>query len=135
MAAASRVTRVHPALPEQAMLVKHDIRFKVLAAGLRMAGHAKLAGMVQNSWKIWKLYNTSTMDFHLFYCARNLAEMQVRMQRASTCRPCPITTAAKTNKARQIHLLTCMDPTRAQGVSAVHAAGEAVAGHLCASTC
>ena len=57
--------------------MKHDIRFKALATGLRMAGHAKLASMVQNSWKIWKLYNTSTMDFHLFYCARNLAELQV----------------------------------------------------------
>jgi fatty acyl-CoA reductase len=60
------------------MRVKHDIRFRMLGAGLRMAGHKKLADMVANSWKIWKLYNTSTMDFHLFYCARNLAELQVR---------------------------------------------------------
>ena len=26
--------------------------------------------------KSWKLYNTSTMDFHLFYCTRNTQALQ-----------------------------------------------------------
>ena len=65
-------------MPIQAMLAKHDVRFKLLAAGLRLAGERKLCDLVLSSWKIWKLYNTSTMDFHLFYCSANLQALQAR---------------------------------------------------------
>ncbi|BDA50523.1 probable fatty acyl-CoA reductase 1 [Coccomyxa sp. Obi] len=73
----------HPTavLPEdslafKAMRIKHGIRFKLMAAGLRMAGHKKVADMIKSSWKVWKLYNTKTMDFHLFFCCRNTMELQ-----------------------------------------------------------
>ncbi|EIE20590.1 hypothetical protein COCSUDRAFT_48572 [Coccomyxa subellipsoidea C-169] len=73
----------HPTavLPEdslafKAMRMKHGIRFKLMAAGLRMAGHKKVADMIKSSWKVWKLYNTKTMDFHLFFCCRKAMEIQ-----------------------------------------------------------
>ena len=28
-------------------------------------------------FKVWKLYNTKTMDFHLFFCSRKAVELQV----------------------------------------------------------
>jgi hypothetical protein len=36
----------------QAMQIKHGIRFKLMAAGLRMAGHKKVADMIKSSWKV-----------------------------------------------------------------------------------
>ena len=36
----------------QAMRIKHGIRFKLMAAGLRMAGHKKVADMIKSSWKV-----------------------------------------------------------------------------------
>ena len=62
------------------MRLKHDIRFKMMATGLRLAGQKKVADIIQSSWKVWKLYNTSTMDFHLFFCCNNAAELQVTYQ-------------------------------------------------------
>ena len=37
----------------------------------------QVADIILSSWKVWKLYNTSTMDFHLFFCCHNAAELQV----------------------------------------------------------
>ena len=59
------------------MTLKHSIRMWLVAAGLHAAGQRRTAGLVRASWRVWKLYNTSTMDFHLFYCSRNLVELQV----------------------------------------------------------
>ena len=36
--------------------------------------------------QVWKLYNTKTMDFHLFFCARKAIELQVC--RTPTFPPC-----------------------------------------------
>ncbi len=71
------------------MRIKHDIRFKLMATGLRLAGHKKVADIILSSWKVWKLYNTSTMDFHLFFCCHNAAELQVRAFRAPIPCECP----------------------------------------------
>ena len=65
------------AVAGQAMTLKHNVRIWLAAAGLQVAGRRKTAGLVRASWRVWKLYNTSTMDFHLFYCSRNLVELQV----------------------------------------------------------
>ena len=59
------------------MTLKHDIRVWLVAAGLQATGRRKVAGLVRSSWRLWKLYNTSAMDFHLFFCSRNLVELQV----------------------------------------------------------
>ena len=59
------------------MTLKHNIRVWLAAAGLQAAGRARMAGVVRRSWRLWKLYNTSAMDFHLFFCSRNLVELQV----------------------------------------------------------
>lgn len=40
----------------QAMRMKHGIRFKLMAAGLRMAGHKKVADMIKSSWKVTILH-------------------------------------------------------------------------------
>ena len=29
--------------------------------------------------QVWKLYNTKTMDFHLFFCAKKAQELQVNI--------------------------------------------------------
>jgi hypothetical protein len=38
--------------PVQAMRMKHGIRFKLIATGLRMAGYKKVADMINSSWKV-----------------------------------------------------------------------------------
>lgn len=36
----------------QAMRIKHGMKFKMMAVGLRMAGHKKVADMIKSSWKV-----------------------------------------------------------------------------------
>ena len=35
----------------QYMVVKHSLRFKMMAVGLKLAGHKKVADMITSSWK------------------------------------------------------------------------------------
>ena len=37
----------------QYMVVKHSLRFKMMAMGLKLAGHKKVADMITSSWKVW----------------------------------------------------------------------------------
>lgn len=34
------------------MRIKHGIRFRMIAMGLRMAGYTKVADMIKSSWKV-----------------------------------------------------------------------------------
>ena len=34
------------------MRVKHSLRFKFMAVGLKLAGHKKVADMITSSWKV-----------------------------------------------------------------------------------
>ena len=36
----------------QYMVVKHSLRFKMMAVGLKLAGHKKVADMITSSWKV-----------------------------------------------------------------------------------
>ena len=64
----------------QAMLARDDVRFRMMAASLQLAGHGEAARQLLGGWSLWKLYNTSAMDFHLFFCARNLMRLQALLQ-------------------------------------------------------
>ena len=59
------------------MLAGDDARFRTMAASLHLAGQREAARQLLSGWSLWKLYNTSAMDFHLFFCARNLVQLQV----------------------------------------------------------
>ena len=37
----------------QYMVVKHSLRFRMMAVGLKLAGHKKVADMITSSWKVW----------------------------------------------------------------------------------
>ncbi|CAL8462842.1 g2376 [Coccomyxa elongata] len=68
-------------LPEHTLTFKRlrlrqGLRLRAIAAGLRLAGHRIVAQRLMSGWKVWKLYNTSSMDFHLFFCCCNVAELQ-----------------------------------------------------------
>lgn len=36
----------------QAMRLKHGMKFRMMAVGLKMAGHKKVANMITSSWKV-----------------------------------------------------------------------------------
>ena len=60
----------------QALTAGYDIKYKAMALALKMKGEKRTAHTLANGWRIWKLYNTSRMDFHLFFCSRNVRALQ-----------------------------------------------------------
>ena len=50
-------------LPVQAMRLKHGMRFRMMAVGLKMAGHKKVADMITSSWKV----RPSAVNSHPFH--------------------------------------------------------------------
>ena len=56
--------------------------------------------------QVWKLYNTKTMDFHLFFCAKKAQELQVsRTKHGSKPQPRAILHLA-------CNLKTCSGPAK-----------------------
>ena len=58
------------------MTAGYDIKYKAMALALNMKGEKRTAKTLANGWRIWKLYNTSRMNFHLFFCSRNVRALQ-----------------------------------------------------------
>ncbi|EIE27188.1 hypothetical protein COCSUDRAFT_55211 [Coccomyxa subellipsoidea C-169] len=55
--------------------LRQGLRLRSIAVGLRLAGRPALADRLLSGWKVWKLYNTSSMDFHLFFCYANVERL------------------------------------------------------------
>ncbi|KAK9907611.1 hypothetical protein WJX75_006988 [Coccomyxa subellipsoidea] len=71
-------------LPEDSLTFKRlqlrqGLRLRAVAVGLRLAGRRKVADRVLSGWKLWKLYNTTSMDFHLFFCSHNTEQLHGRL--------------------------------------------------------
>lgn len=45
------------------MRLKHGMRFRMMAVGLKMAGHKKVADMITSSWKV----RPSAVNSHPFH--------------------------------------------------------------------
>ena len=61
----------------QVMALLQGLWLRLLAVLLYLAGQGRAARYLLDSWRVWMRYNTSAMDFHLFYCSRKLVELQV----------------------------------------------------------
>ena len=61
-------------LPEHTLTFKclkaaATIKFKCIATLLKLTGHPALAQQAWGGWQVYCLYNTTALDFHIFYCA------------------------------------------------------------------
>lgn len=49
-------------LPVQAMRLKHGMKFRMMAVGLKMAGHKKVANMITSSWKVHAFLSLNSLQ-------------------------------------------------------------------------
>ena len=50
----------------QYMVVKHSLRFKMMAVGLKLAGHKKVADMITSSWKVCHPITQCLLCMHMW---------------------------------------------------------------------
>ena len=68
-------------MPDNTLVFKlfvafYTLKFLLISWLMRLKGLPKLADTVWNGWQAYNLYNSSRLDFQLFFCVRNAAKLQ-----------------------------------------------------------
>ena len=69
------------------MVVKHSLRFKMMAMGLKLAGHKKVADMITSSWKVWHPSLSASLS-HPHEALEQPSEFRLSMWSVSCSRGC-----------------------------------------------
>ena len=56
-------------------VVYYTLKFLLISWLMRLKGLPKLANTVWQGWQAYSLYNSSRLDFQLFFCVRNAAKL------------------------------------------------------------
>lgn len=68
-------------MPDDTLVFKlfvlfYTLKFFLISCLMKLKGLSKLADTVWQGWQAYSLYNSSRLDFQLFFCVRNAAKLQ-----------------------------------------------------------